>query len=412
MQGKPRLAAVVRRVLFQVHLWLGLVVGLYLVLIGLTGSLLVFMEEIDAGVSPRLYHVEPRGERLPVDQAFAAVRRKHPDRRLDRVTLPHGPDGTYEFLLARPQGGWGPGDMLVEARVHPYSGEILGERPRYGAFFNIVFYLHMELVLGKTGRTINSYGSLLAATILLTGLYLWWPATLKQWPVRLAVKRGASYRRTIHDLHNVLGIWPLPVLLLAVLTGVAIMFPKPVADLAHWITRSQPDPRAPKVAAGKGASLPIEELLRRGEVTLRERIPGAEITRIYPAKKPGQPTRLLAKFTDGNPASGYINIRLDPPTGRVLHLEDPREAGPAKRLLRWIGPLHFGTWGGTWVKWLYVLAGLAPLGLFVTGVLKWVEKRRGKNRNRTRRDRTLSPAFTHPSAGVKSDETPFAGAVR
>lgn len=390
MRGKPRFAVLFRKGIFLAHLWLGLILGLYLVLIGLTGSLLVFMEEIDAGISPRLYQVEPKGGRLPIDQAFAPVREKHPNRRLDRVTLPHGAEGTYEFLLARKTGGWGPGDMLVEARVDPYTGEILGERPRYGAFFNIVFYFHMELVLGKTGRMLNSYGSLFAAAMLLTGLYLWWPAALKQWPIRLMIKRDGTYRRVIHDLHNVLGIWPLPVLLLAVLTGVAIMFPKPVADLAHWLTRSRPEPPTPKVAAGRGESLPLETLLRAGERVLREQVPGAEVTRLYPAKKPGQPLRLLGKFTEAGPASGYVNLRLDPPTGRVLQLEDPRTAGPAKRLLRWIGPLHFGTWGGAGVKVLYVLAGLAPLGLFVTGVLKWLEKRRAKQKNRARRDQ--SPA--------------------
>lgn len=408
--------ASLRRALFLVHLWLGLLLGLYLVLIGLTGSLLVFMEEIDAGVSPHLYRVEPRSERRTVDQAFAPVRRKHPSRRLDRVTLPHEPDGAYEFLLARKEGGWGPGDALVEARVDPYSGAILAERPRYGPFFNIIFYFHMELVLGKTGRLLNSYGSLLAATLLLTGLFLWWPATWKQCAVRLTVKRGGSYRRVIHDMHNVMGVWPLPVLLLTVLTGAAIMFPKPVSDVAHWVTRSRPDPPAPKVVAQMGQSLPLEELLRTGQTVLRERVPGAEVVRLYPSKKPGQPFRLLAKFTSGGPASGYINLRLDPPTGRVLHLEDPREAGPTKRLLRWIGPLHFGTWGGAGVKVLYVLAGLAPLGLFITGLLKWLEKRRGRQKNRARRGcddhHDPPPIFTRPPADLIASDEPLAGAVR
>src|SRR5688572_215471 len=90
----------IRKVAFLAHLWTGLVLGLYFVLVSLTGALLVFGEAIDARLNPHLMQVQPRAERLPFSQILAAVRQAHPDAVIRfNIHVPTSPEGVYEFSL-------------------------------------------------------------------------------------------------------------------------------------------------------------------------------------------------------------------------------------------------------------------------------------------------------------------------
>lgn len=393
----PRLSAHARKAVYFVHLWVGLTLGLYIVMMGVTGSLLVFMEELDVRFNPHLHRVSAGGARVSLERAYAPIQRLYPNERLQRVILAAGPSGTHEFMIAA--GKWGPGPMLRQFYVNPYTGELLGpERPRYGKFFNIVFYLHMDLLLlnKELARKLNGWGALLGTGLLLSGVWLWWPSHRKQLKTRLSVQRGASYRRRIHDLHNVFGIYTLPVLLLAFATGILMMFPDPVRNVVYRLTSTPTPPAKAKTrdeakpvaaAQSRAKPLPMDDLLRIAGTAL----PEARITRIYPPKKEGEPFRFVGELAGSGPAGGFVQVKVHPASGRILQVKDPRQASRGDKVLRWIGPLHFGTWGGVWVKLLYVIAGLAPVGLFATGFLKWRVKWEGRRRNRARRGALALP---------------------
>ena len=78
-----------RNVLFQVHLWIGLGLGLVLALIGLSGTVLVYDHELLALGAPPLPQAARAGTALPLTVIIDAARNAVPDRRAQMtLTLP------------------------------------------------------------------------------------------------------------------------------------------------------------------------------------------------------------------------------------------------------------------------------------------------------------------------------------
>ena len=138
------------------HRWFGILAGVWLFVLGATGSALVFYQEIDRGLNPDLWRVEAGRDALPVADLLAAATAAHPGSYASYADLPNGPrDPAVVFLAPLPGSG-----LEIPAGLHvfvdPYTGETLGERV-FGAFridrrhfAHFLYQLHMDLHLGPT----------------------------------------------------------------------------------------------------------------------------------------------------------------------------------------------------------------------------------------------------------------------
>src|SRR5436853_4464868 len=106
-----------RKALFNLHLYLALFTGIFVVIVGVSGSIMAFEEEIDHATNPHLFKVEPRGERSSVAAMLAAASKAFPGQRLGQLRLPQSPDGTAFFGAAN-----------QAVFMNPYTGEIVGTR--------------------------------------------------------------------------------------------------------------------------------------------------------------------------------------------------------------------------------------------------------------------------------------------
>jgi uncharacterized iron-regulated membrane protein len=157
----------VRRALFQIHLWSGIGVGLYVFVIGLTGSVLMFREEL-AGSDPHLAAVAEAGApAVGIPAVVASARAARPGGELLGVYAPSGP---REPFIAWVQEN----DAIEPVVVHPATGAILGVR-RQHAWLAWLQDLHFYLLGGDTGLAVNGAGGLLLLAMGLTGLVIWWP---------------------------------------------------------------------------------------------------------------------------------------------------------------------------------------------------------------------------------------------
>ena len=121
-----------RRALFQVHLWTGIGLGLYVVLMSVTGSAVVFRRELTRSLAR-----EPRvalgpGERMSEDALKQAAKRAYPDYDVTRVSLRIDPDEAAEVWLERR-------DKKLRRLLNPYTGADLGDPIRLG--FRFVLWL-------------------------------------------------------------------------------------------------------------------------------------------------------------------------------------------------------------------------------------------------------------------------------
>jgi len=366
-----------RKLIFQVHLWLGLSVGLYLAVMGATGSLLVFAEPVDRWLNPHLRAIDAKAPRQPFATALAGFRDHYPDSEISRIRVPAEPDRPVAFWV----GGWSA--SLKQIYVHPGTGEVTGERYLLGSVTGFTRYLHFNLIGGGLGWLINGWLALASLAVLLTGLWLWWPRSLRQLKQRLWVKWSAPTFRVNWDLHNAFGAWTLLPLLVITLTGAAFVFHGTTkALIGQFASFSSPRELSASAASeGEGTDKPVKSLDRLVDAAERA-IPESEVFEVRWDRRSGEPLTAYAWPKGAEPWNQWARVRVDARSAEVLSVSQKKTAGD--RVLAGILPIHAGTFGGLIVKWLYFAFGLIPSLLLATGLIMYLKRLRTKRR-RSRR---------------------------
>jgi uncharacterized iron-regulated membrane protein len=353
-----------RRALFQVHLWTGLSVGLYIFVSGVSGSALVFHEALGRAAQAGLREIpaaEVEGRRrLTLDEARAAVVKAVPDQNLLSIAPPEDDRAPFEAGLYR--------GRYRLAFVHPVTGEVTGPVEAGGPILSWLHELHANLLSGGTGRWLNGIGGGLLFLLCVTGLVIWWPGRGK-FARALKVDLRAGWKRQVFDLHNATGVWLLIPVALFAITGSYFTWPRQyraVVAAVSPLTAFEP-PKSDVTERGpSGASL--EAIVAQA----RERQPGARVLRVATPGRADQPYTVFLASGPDHAREDVTRYFFDQHTGRLLAVAPAvMSATAGDRIAAWIGPLHTGNFGGPVVKALYVVLGLAPALLFATGFLMW-----------------------------------------
>lgn len=377
-----------RRGAVAVHRWLGLTVGVLLVVAGLSGSLLVFRDEIDVALNPHLRRVAPpiaresaaaRASGGSLQAALDAVARAYPAERASRVRMPRDPAGTYEVWL-----GSAPSRYVY---VDPYTARVLGARRPTEFLTGWLFQLHAHALAGDRGERVVGANGLVLAVLALTGLVVWWPGR-RRLRAALVVRRDAGAARTTYDLHRAAGFYASAALLVAAVTGASLVFHETAERIAHALMGSRP---ARGAAPPKAAVAPVPDLATSGAgrpsadsllALAARRQPGGTISYVYlPGPAGAGGFRVRQRLREELHPNGRSTVTLDAGTGQVLRVEDGTRMPRGSRLYAALYPMHTGMWGGWPTRWLAVLVGTMPALLAVTGTLVWW--RRGRRRAST-----------------------------
>jgi uncharacterized iron-regulated membrane protein len=217
-----------RKAIFQLHLWSGIGIGLYVLLISVTGSVLVYRNELYRAATRDPIIVAESGPLLTDEQLKAAATRVYPGYSVLTIGRRRNPDQAVSIAL---RGGGG----LKNRLFNPYTGADLGDSVPLGILLvSRLLKLHDDLLGGTTGRSINGIGALLIAALALTGIVVWWPG-IKTWRRSLTVPRNAGWQRFIWGLHSMLGFWTFGIILLFAISGAYLGNPEKFQDLADRI---------------------------------------------------------------------------------------------------------------------------------------------------------------------------------
>jgi len=222
-----------RRALFQVHLWTGLAIGLYIVMLSVTGSVLVYRNELDRLFATKRPAYDAAAKRLTADELRAAAEKAYPGWSItrvgDRITRRNP---TIEVWAER-------GAEKRERLFDPYTGADLGDSVTQGEYFVLwLARLHDELLLDRPGRYWNGILSLVATILFVTGLVVWWPGS-SRWKRSLLIKPSSGWRRFNWDLHSAIGFWMFLFMLMWGISGFYLGVPEPFSDFVDSI--SDPD---------------------------------------------------------------------------------------------------------------------------------------------------------------------------
>jgi len=209
-----------RRALFQVHLWVGIGAGLYVLMISLSGSAIVFRREI-ARVLWKRPTITRSGPLMTTEQLSAAAKKLYPRQTVVSVTNDN-PDRAAIIELARTTNA---GERRRERVFDPYTGKDLGAvAPDEPAFLSWLVSLHDDLLVEHTGRIINGIGAILLLALCVSGAVIWWQGSSK-WTRGLLIRWTAGWPRFNWDLHSAVGFWMFLLVLMWAVTGSYLTFP-------------------------------------------------------------------------------------------------------------------------------------------------------------------------------------------
>jgi uncharacterized iron-regulated membrane protein len=217
-----------RKALLQVHLWTGLAVGLYVVVICLSGSVLVYRNELYRTFSPEPVIVSSSGAALPADALSDAASRAYPDYKVTNIKPGQTSNHAVEITLVH-------GNEAIARLFDPFTGEDLGNPTPAGyRFTSWLLDFHDSLLAGETGRRVNGVGAVLVLLLCATGAVIWWPG-MRTWRRSLVVDVRARSKLLIWSLHSALGFWFFAFTLLWGVTGTYLAFPDAYATVFDYV---------------------------------------------------------------------------------------------------------------------------------------------------------------------------------
>ena len=359
-----------RRFNFQIHLWAGLILTLYLVVIALTGSVLVFREELEraAGLNP-WSGIQTSGQYADPVAVVAKVREAFPQTRLISLSAPTPFNPVYTAVLQ------GRGRSLGSGRIalHPVTGEVLGRVPRRlppgWAWLGVIRNLHITLLSGETGRRVNGAFAGCLLLINLTGMVIWWPG-LKTWTRALTADFARTWRRVNFDLHRAAGFWTFAIVSFWAISGVYFAWSEETVALVERVsTIVSARPPTVRVDPQMASSAPD---LRAVISDAKNRDPGSALREIVFPSGRRAPLEIVMQRAGTRGAEFADTLYFDPYDGSFLTIW---KYGVNQSLGDWFVwaqiPLHFGTFWGLGVKILWALISLSIPLLCVTGALMY-----------------------------------------
>ncbi|MDN5872241.1 MAG: PepSY domain-containing protein [Nitrococcus sp.] len=385
----------------KVHLWLGLSSGLVVFILGVTGALFVFHQEITQWPRYDLRHADVvKSRTLPLSQLHdrlaqvMGVKRlrygitsfRDPARNWQAVTFRRGEDNwTYFGSIKDYRTGY----------INPYTGRVAGIVNEEQDFFQIVKGIHWSLLLAEPiGQPIVACSALIFSVMLLSGLILWWP---RRWnrsgrQGRFRTNCKAPWKRLNIDLHRVLGFYALVVLLVIGFTGLYWYFPF-VQKTFYFLGTGDftlPESAPSRVANASPASQTDGETpLAKAYAIAWSRFPEADAITFTLPGADGKTIEAQVQPAEGRYDQPSV-LLFDSQSGRLVKQRLYSEMNAGEKLLAMNYDLHVGSIGGLCTKLLVFVAGLIAAGLPVTGFLYWYPTWKHKRRSRQQRKSAIA----------------------
>lgn len=358
-----------RRALFWLHLTAGIIAGIVILVLSVTGACLAYQRQVIAWAD-RAQRVAASGRPQQSLQALVDSAQKSMHASATAITLHSDPSLPVEVTFGRE-----PARVLL---LDPYSAAVLGESaPRIRSFLATVTAVHrwfgMQGANRTTARVIKGAFTLAMLFLVCSGAILWLP---RKW-ARQHVSKSLLFRKNLEgrardwNWHNVIGIWLAVPLLVISLTGVIMAYPW-ANDLLYRVTGSPVPPRQPenptRVARPEaGAHHGHHEVVVLPETSAvlaaaNQQVPGWRTITLRLTPDAG-PAVLQGDRGDG----GRPDLRTQITLGNPPRIESFSSYNTGRRLRMWARFTHTGEAGGIAGETIALIASLGAATLMVTG---------------------------------------------
>lgn len=401
-----------KKILFQIHWFLGITAGLILSIMGVTGAIYSYDQQILKWVNSDSYVVQAENTpKLTPAQLYQYFNTTQPEIKINSITIAKDPTASSTVNIEK-EGERRGYNMMV----NPYNAQVLPD-VKGRKLLLLIQQIHRNLTAGEVGKQITGACALMLIYFVLSGLYLRWPKkhSARQW---LAVKPKLKGRNFIWDLHAVVGTWVIVFYLLFACTGLywsydwwrsgmfkvmGVEQPKPQSHGAPPQNRGmQQNKRADRNTDTKsGPQLDNTQLI----TALNQTWSGfnSQIGRDYstltlslPKKDDG---KIELSFLDAKPSHERARNQAiyNYKNGNIEKIELYEDKKLNQKIMSSMLPVHRGSFFGPIYQFVAMLASLAMPLFFVTGLMLYLKRRKQKKLTQAARQ-TLAGQYIDPNA--------------
>lgn len=348
------------KTVYSLHCLSGLIGGLFILIITITGSILVVDRQLDNLLNPSQARIESGNQRQSYDRLLATVHQHYPNAQLRSLNLWDEAKKEAVQISLTVQG------QPILVAVNPFSGALVNTRNADATFVRRARELHEHLLLGPFGGYIMGLAGICLLLSVLTGAWYYRRSLLSVFRVGVRWKKPA--RIVYADIHKWLGVVALLFMLLMSATGIFF----------HWeqIERQFGDDETPEQAHTNimlPIAFPLDNALANAAKTLPDFRPQridfpefGDSTFVIRGNFPGS-IRLLGEYN--------VTATMDAHTGQYISGFDARDADLEYMAEYIFEELHFGRYGGWVSQVIYILLALATAIVTITGLILWLLKR-------------------------------------
>jgi uncharacterized iron-regulated membrane protein len=364
-----------KKIIGWLHLWLGISSGLVVLIVALSGSLLVFEDELEHLFQPYFYYVQVPAQATGISTDILAgkVQERYPDFKSNYIIVEPEANRTVLFSVRKGKGGKGNGKIVLIA-VNPYSGQIIKAVDEKGRFFAVVLRLHRYLCMGETGKIITGISCSIFTILIITGLVLWWPKRNNR-KQRFRVKWNASFKRLNWDLHAIFGFYINIFVLMISLTGLVWSY-KWINNLVFYALDGNiksTKVKAPESLAVKGSNIQyLDKILN----TTNEKLTHSGTIMIRFAENDSTALTVSKVNTTASISNVVDFLYFQKGTAALIQERPYAKESKGMKARRLFYPIHTGSIYGWPTKILALICALVAASLPVTGVLIWLGRKK------------------------------------
>ena len=376
-----------RRKLLPVHRWVGLTVGLIALASAVTGAGMIFRQQLDPIVYPRIFRSTACAQALPLDAFAETARRLHRAGQLDYLRVRGKSDAPIQARFVDK-------DTLYFDRC---TGALVASQNRYSGFFGTLEEIHRGRWLPSAVSDVVMGSGALSLLFLLIGIgtYLWWPRKPRRFSQGFQVSRKLKGPAFNIGLHRAVGGWVAIPLALSALTGL----PNAFAGIHDAIT-SLDAVAGVHPHSAFSAAVPAHRLpLARAWETITRLTPAPREALLHVGLKPTDPLEIYIIAADAPHANARTYLFLDAYSGRVLSYTPYANMGVGSRIYFWMLSLHTGEVGGVFAQLVLFAGAAGATVLGYTGYSTYLRRRflKKKSRSTTKAGKPQGfPMTAHP----------------
>ncbi len=352
--------------IFYIHSIAGLVSGLFILLMSLSGAVLVFHEELDAVQLPAVA-VNPNNSdsyrSLSVDSCYYSIQKQYPHAQISHCMLPDDNNKAFSFFIY--DSSHKNGTKVIQVFLHPQTAAVL--KTRGGSddignnFMSWLSAFHNSFHLGKTGEWMLGFFALVFLLSICTGLILF-----RKNIIAVVLFRRSAFNKK--NLHQVIGVW-------------ALLFNLMIAVSGFWMQRYvfkkefySSDSHTPVLKT----SPPLPFSFESAYAEMRKQHPDFTAYVIYFAQSKKGKTAVYGSRRSNSfiHSKKFADVVLLDSSGAVAGTRFVNEISADDRYDIINSQLHMGKYGGLPVKIIYFLFGLAGALLSITGFLLWLKRKK------------------------------------